>query len=142
MISSKGGQVTTPSSDRATVAHPHWYRRRTGFFGRKPIQFTAGAIYAIVALYPLLHSAICQRLPAWTHGRYAIDWALVVTLGYPTWAWLETIAFNRWVYDEPLTEQARLREQAYFNAMSDRAAKFWQAVIAAYAAAALLGLKL
>ena len=126
---------------QSSLAPALWYRRTTGFFGRMSVQYSASGIYAIIALYPLVYYLIFRKLPDWASKPIAIEWALFVALGYPAWSWLETLAFDRWLCETPMTDEQRSREQAYFKAMMDCASKFWQALIAVYAAAALLGIK-
>jgi hypothetical protein len=120
---------------------PQWYSSTASrFFGNLRVEVTAGVLYAALASLPIVFVARGCNFKAMvtTHGHTTALlglWALVVSLGYPLWAWLETSAFEKWVRSRPAAQ--RVVERAYFKSIGDCTRNFWAAVIAVYAIAGL-----
>ena len=121
---------------------PEWYaseKARLGF----PVHFVAAAAYVVVALAPLLMFALLRTEASdWASAHPAISllWAVIVALGYQTWAWLEARSFEPWVRKQPVEQ--RPIERAYFKLNSDLATSFCSGVVAIYTVVALLGIAL
>jgi hypothetical protein len=108
---------STSDVEEAVEPRPLWYQRRSGFFSYRWIRVTAFVIYAFFVLSPLVWWALCGSLPSFSTRRLGIVWAMVIALAYPTWAWGETLAFEKWV--RGLDPASRKRERAYFKLQSD-----------------------
>ncbi|MGE3815240.1 MAG: hypothetical protein AB7G68_08610 [Nitrospiraceae bacterium] len=82
------------------------------------------------------------ELLAWVQGHpwFSLLWASVVALGYPTWAWIETMVFERWV--RKLPEVQRKVERAHYQLHVGMAKNFWQAIMQMYTVAGLIGIAL
>ena len=131
-----------PSTDEpldVPEAAPKWYREGPGFFGNLKVSRVAGAIYGVVALAPLGAWALGFEGVSKLQPQHALIWAVFVAMGWPVWAWLETMSFERWVRSRPTAE--RPIERSYFKQMNDCAKSFWAAVVFVYAVAAYLGFK-
>lgn len=78
----------------------------------------------------------------WSKGHpwVVLLWISVVALGYPTWAWVETMVFERWV--RTLSEAQRKVERAHYQLHVGMAKNFWQAIIQMYTIASLIGIAL
>lgn len=123
---------------------PQWYSR-TGrcFFGNMYVHWPFSILYVVLCITPLISALVWkEQVLTWTQGHPwpSFVWALVVALGYPSWAWLETIAFERWV--RTLSESARKLERAHYQLHVGMAKNFWQAVMQMYTVASLIGIAL
>ena len=122
---------------------PTWYAHEKRKMLGIPIHFLAGASYVLVALAPLLLYALFEAKAAeWAaaHPVASLIWAVVVALGYQTWAWFEARLFEPWVRTCPAEQ--RPIERAYFKLNSDLAKSFCAGVVAIYTVVALLGIAL
>lgn len=100
-------------------------------------------LYVVLCITPLISALVWkEQVLTWTQGHPwpSFVWALVVALGYPSWAWLETIAFERWV--RTLSESTRKLERAHYQLHVGMAKNFWQAVMQMYTVASLIGIAL
>jgi hypothetical protein len=121
---------------------PGWYWRKDAggcVFGYFWPHCIATVVYVLAILAPLAWIATRDGLP-FGDRRLAVAWGLLIAIGYPAWSWLETRAFEEWVRAKDKT--TRDRERAYFKLMSDHGKTFWGSVVAIYAIAAFLGVKL
>lgn len=120
-------------------ADPQWYKQAGWSFGDMRFNYAASAIYGLIVATPFLLFVLFQQdFPAWvkTHAPHVATWAVVATLAYPAWAWLEMQAFEPWVRQQP--EKQRAIERAFFKTNNDLAKNFWTAVFGIYATAGIL----
>jgi hypothetical protein len=82
------------------------------------------------------------ELLTWLQGYpwVALVWLAVVALGYPTWAWIETRVFEKWV--RTLPDVQRKVERAHYQLHVGLAKNFWQAVMQMYTVASFIGIAL
>lgn len=120
---------------------PQWYRRTGWRFGSMYLHVTASIVHVTICLAPLLFVLIGGlQISSWPKDRLwlILLWACVAALGYPTWAWVETMVFERWV--RKLAEPQRKVERAHYQLHVGMAQNFWQAVIEIYKVAGLIGI--
>jgi hypothetical protein len=118
---------------------PQWYKQTGRVFGNQRVNYLASGIYVILVGAPFaLFLAYQQNFLVWVkaHPGYVSVWAVIATMAYPTWAWLEMQAFEPWVRTKP--EKQRLIERAFFKTNNDLAKNFWSALFGIYATAGIL----
>lgn len=131
------------TSDSLGEPTPQWYRRTGWRFGSMYLHVVASSGHVAICLAPLVSAIFWPgELFAWAQAHHwgAFLWLSVVALGYPTWAWVETMVFERWV--RTLPEVERKLERAYYKLHVGMAKDFWQAVMQMYAVASLIGIAL
>lgn len=120
---------------------PQWYRWTGWRFGSMYLHVTASIVHVTICLAPLLFVLIGGlQISSWPKDRLwlILLWACVAALGYPTWAWVETMVFERWV--RTLAESQRKVERAHYHLQVEMAKNFWQAVMEIYKVAGLIGI--
>lgn len=131
-------------SDSLIEPMPQWYRRTGGcFFGNMYVHGVFSILHVLICLAPLGSALIwAGELVAWLQGYpwVALLWLAVVALGYPTWAWIETMVFEKWV--RTLSEPQRKTERAHYQLHVGMAKNFWQAVMQMYTVASFIGIAL
>ena len=118
---------------------PRWYKQRHRLFGNQPVNYVASATYAVLVGTPFFLFLFFQSsFLRWVTANVSVVavWAVVATMAYPAWAWLEMQAFEPWVRKQP--ENQRAIERAFFKANNDLAKNFWSALIGIYATAGIL----
>lgn len=130
-----------------SLKEPQWHKR-TGFrFGNLKLHMAVSIWHIIFCLAPLATVLLSPRwsLPsadqlvelAKLYPQYTLLWISIVALGYPAWAWIETMVFERWV--RKLPDVQRSVERANYQLHVGMAKNFWQAVLYMYTAAGLIG---
>lgn len=130
-----------PTPDSLVEPTPQWYRRNGWRFGSMHLHMTASIIHVAICLAPLLFGLLGGlQISSWPKDRLwlILLWICVVALGYPTWAWVETMVFERWV--RKLPEPQRKLERAHYQLHVGMAKNFWQAVMEIYKVAGLIGI--
>lgn len=131
------------TQDSLVEPTPQWYRRTGWRFGSMPLHVAASVVHVAICLAPLVWSIFsAKQLLALAQGHpwLALVWLSVIALGYPTWAWVETKVFERWV--RTLPEALRKVERAHYQLHVGMAKNFWQAVMQMYTVAGLIGIAL
>ncbi|MCC6967050.1 MAG: hypothetical protein IT391_12315 [Nitrospira sp.] len=131
-----------PTPDSLAELTPQWYRR-TGwcFFGNMYVHTAFAILHVVICLAPLVLFLICGVQPSLQDPdqvRLILLWVCIAALGYPTWAWIETMVFERWVRRFP--EAQRKVERAHYQLHVGMAKNFWQAVMQMYTVAGLIGI--
>jgi hypothetical protein len=129
--------------DSSVEPIPQWYKRTGWRFGSMHLHVTASIFHVAICITPL--GAVLflgEELLKWSKGHpwIVLMWISVVALGYPTWAWVETLIFEKWVRNLP--EAQRKIERAHYQLHAGMAKNFWQAVMQMYAVASLIGIAL
>ena len=139
-----GEKDKTQTVEQGERQAPEWYNREDGIFGNLPVHYIASVLYALIALVPaVLYLKYGDGLKSWPSVKQlGLVWALIVSVAYPTWSWLEVRAFERWLREEGKDEATCKRERDYFKLMNDCARSFWTAVLAIYTLAGIWGLVL
>ena len=129
--------------DSSIEPTPQWYKRTGWRFGSMYLHVTASIVHVAICVAPL-GGAVLQpeELLKWSkdHPWIVLLWISVVALGYPTWTWVETLIFEKWVRNLP--EAQRKIERTYYQLHAGMAKTFWQAVMQMYAIASLIGIAL
>jgi hypothetical protein len=132
--------VSAPDpNSTAAEPDPQWYKQTGWRFGNQRLNYFASAIYVLLVGTPLvLFVVFPQEFLVWvkSHASHVAVWAVVATMAYPSWAWLEMQAFEPWV--RLLPEEQRAIERAFFKVNNDLAKNFWTAVFGIYATAGIL----
>ncbi|RRS02902.1 hypothetical protein EIP75_18260 [Aquabacterium soli] len=126
-------ESTTPEPE------PQWYKQSGRFFGNQTINYWASAIYIALVTAPFVLFLLYQQDfldKVKSNPVPASIWAVVATLAYPSWAWLEMQAFEPWV--RKLPEKQRAVERAFYKTNNDLAKNFWSALFGIYATAGIL----
>jgi hypothetical protein len=137
MNESSPAAAVRASLARSRGSSDPWFERRGWRFGST--EFNAASLLVLLAagLAPLASFVFGgMEAPQWpkAYPLLAMLWAMLVGLGYPAWAWLETRAFDAWL--ATVDAAARPAAQARFTARTSHARMFWLGVLAAYVAAA------
>lgn len=107
------------------------------------LHVTASIVHVAICVAPL-GAALFQveELLKWSKGHpwVVLWWISIVALGYPAWAWFETLVFEKWVRNLPVAQ--RKIERAHYRLHAGMAKNFWQAVMHMYAIASLIGIAL
>lgn len=132
-----------PTPNSLSEPTPEWYSRTGWRFGSMYLHVAASIVHVAICLAPLVATLVWKgELLAWVQGHpwFSLLWASVVALGYPTWAWIETMVFERWV--RKLPEVQRKVERAHYQLHVGMAKNFWQAIMQMYTVAGLIGIAL
>ena len=132
-------QVTPGIAEELPELSPQWYEQRGRIFGNQRVNYCASGIYVILVGTPFALFLLYQaQFLVWVKANpgYVSVWAVVATMAYPTWAWLEMQAFEPWV--RALPAKQRLVERAFFKTNNDLAKSFWSALFGIYATAGIL----
>ena len=131
--------AVTETAHEQPEQEPQWYKQSGTVFGNQRVNYAASAIYCLMVGVPLvLFVLLGTEFLAWvkSHPTYVSLWAMVATMAYPSWAWLEMQAFEPWVRKQP--EKRRAIERAFFKTNNDLAKNFWAALFGIYATAGIL----
>ena len=129
-----------------------WYKR-VGYVSNLKLCAFLGCAYAIFVLLPLFYCLWKGVIPIdkadellvseW-HVRVLVLWAILASIAYPAWAFVETSKFESWLLQEKQKQDRNPQiieseERNYFTAMQSQAKSFWAGILAVYTIAGLWG---